>query len=152
MKKILIISDMHSGITRESKTRPGYTRQPSSQALKTLEAYRDKWHTDSFEHLIELGDMTKPIPESHDNVQLYRDAVNTIKSLGLPTTFVFGNHDIEYLSKAEIKEITDQSSFNSVTQIGGFQIVTFEHSQLDKDTAQILRETMDWFEENVKKD
>ncbi len=149
MKQILILSDIHSGTTRPSQARQGIVRQPSSNALEQLTRYREKWKSWPFDMLVDLGDLTKPIHESNENEDLYKKAVESIKQLDIPTTFIYGNHDAEYVSVAKMKMITGQAYFNSVRVVEGIQLVMLECTQIDQNTSIISPETMDWFGSTV---
>lgn len=150
--KILITTDIHSGTTRESSTHPGHKRQASSGAVDTIRQLSDSWQSMNFDHAYSLGDYIKPLRDVTQNQVLFEEIVKVIKETQVETTFLYGNHDIEKIAIAKMREVCGQAEFFGIHERDGWQILCLDHEQVDEKTAILSQERIERIKNNLKQE
>jgi DNA repair exonuclease SbcCD nuclease subunit len=123
--KILALSDLHIGESRESSTHLGIIRQANSQSLASLSQLIPKFNQMNFDCIVLLGDLIRDIDKTSDEVEMLK-AVKTLSKLKSPIINIIGNHDIKYLIKEGITKILINHNFSSTF----FGVKTFGETQI----------------------
>jgi len=113
MLRILLLSDIHAGESRESTTHPGIIRQANSQALKTLECLIPKFNQQAFDVIVNLGDLIRDINDPKKDSQLLEKALQVFKLLQPTPITILGNHDLKSLTYSQATTIFNRHALSS---------------------------------------
>ena len=153
-KKILIISDLHLGESRESTTHSGITRQANSQAKGLLESLVPKFKEMNPDLIVNMGDVLRDTYDKEIDEKNIRDAVALLNSTNLPIVNLLGNHELRAFSLVEMKNIYtslgESREFYGVADLGSLQIMWLGMELDEKNRAFVSKEKIDWIKNKLE--
>lgn len=153
MTRILILNDIHSGDTRPSTTRPGEVRQANTQALSTLESYIPKFNSDSYDFVVNLGDIIRDVKDRDLDQRLLKSALQIYVKIHGDKIFIPGNHEYKSLSSQDIlasmAEVNIGNKFRGNIQLGRHTIVWIDSVIGNRDLASISDDTLRWLDATI---
>lgn len=153
MYKILILNDLHHGVTRESTTHPGEKRQANSEALSKLSEYIDIFNSRKYDSIVNLGDAIRDVSNKDKDLLLLDEAMKVFSRISGPKFFIPGNHELKTLKDSDISEVVSRYNISScnpqIIRLGGFQVL-FINSEVDQNSlGKIPEKSITWIEENI---
>ncbi len=157
MQKILIISDIHLGTSRNSTTHAEVVRQANTQAEATLTALIPKFTELAPDLVVHMGDALR------DTYDKTIDTKNLIKTLSLlqkiptPTLHLLGNHELKAFSPKEIDSIyantlKEEPTFFGTTTLGPHTILWLDLELDENDGAFLSTEKIQWLKEALQRE
>ena len=148
--KILIISDLHFGESRESTTNPGMVRQANSQAKETFQALIPNFQDIKPNILVHMGDALRDTYIKDIDTKNLSDAINLVESVGVPAIHLIGNHELRAFELAEIENIYDSAiqkhEFFGLIDLGEIQIVWLDLELDENDLAYVPEKRLHWLQ------
>lgn len=140
--KLAIVTDIHHGPV--SKTKRG------DEALPLLHKFVDfanEWDADL---VIDLGDRISDKDNATDR-GLTADVAGAFQRVSIPRRHLAGNHDLEFMSRAEGEELLGTSLVSESVDINGFHLVFWQAGvKYDRQDGFTLTEgDIDWLEKDL---
>lgn len=123
--RLLVLPDLHTGISRQSSTHPGIVRQANSRSLETLTLLTPKFNQMGFDYIIQLGDLIRDVDKVSDAIEINK-TLEQLAKLTSPIINLVGNHDIKNLTKDELTKIYIDRNFSP----NYFGVTTFSNTQI----------------------
>lgn len=146
--KILIVSDLHFGESRESTTNPGMVRQANSQAKETFQSLIPNFQDINPNVLVHMGDALRDTYIKDIDTKNLSDAINSVESVGVPTIHLIGNHELSAFELGEIENIYDSAiqkhEFFGLMDLGEIQIVWLDLELDENNLAFISEKRLQW--------
>src|SRR5688500_6348716 len=120
--KILILSDLHIGVSQESTTNPGKFRQANTQAFERLEALIPQFNSDNYELVVNLSDFLSEVKASHEGNSQKREEMDhkhinevlaLLTQIKHPMLNLPGNHDLSSLGLEEFTALMNKYKLDS---------------------------------------
>ena len=151
MKKILIVSDLHFGKSRESTTNPGLVRQANTQAKDTFGSMVPKFKTIDPDLMVNMGDILRDTYIEEIDTQNMTQAISLVESVDATTIHLLGNHELRAFKYSDASKIYDsvikEHDFFGVMDLGNFQILWLD-LELDEDNLAYLSDArLEWLKE-----
>lgn len=147
MKKITLafVADIHAGELLECR--------PGREATGLLESFVSITNTRKIDAVIELGDRINNASHEQDFANL-QSVGSILKKLHSPWHSVLGNHDIQYLSKAENKEILGLPANYYSKQIMDFSCIFLDTADpiWGHCGGSVSKKQLEWLESELMKD
>ena len=115
--KILILGDLHFGVSRTSTTHSNQVRQANTQAKSTLEALLPTFKEAAFDLIVHMGDCLRDTYIEEEDATHISEALSLIAKIEAPTIHLLGNHELRAFSREKIEEIYKKNGI--VPQFGG---------------------------------
>lgn len=137
---VAILSDIHM--------RDGLTAEISSELEAVLKKL-DEEHAIS--HAFVLGDLI----EDCRSVEADRKNIKRTRSIfeewSVPVTYLLGNHDVEHLSKSELRSLLGQDEFYGVREIEGTSFVYLDsaYQEVRGATGRVGPDQLEWLGETA---
>ncbi|MBP7740935.1 metallophosphoesterase [Candidatus Woesebacteria bacterium] len=146
--KILILSDLHFGESRESTTISGIIRQANTQAKETFQSIIPKLKEIKPNLLVHMGDALRDTYKKDIDSKNLSEAISLVESVGVPTIHLLGNHELNAFEYGEIENIYDTAiqkhEFFGFMDLDEFQIVWLDLEIDENNLAYISEKRLQW--------
>ena len=156
MKKILILSDIHLGKSRNSTTHSEVIRQANSQAEKTLESLLPKFNEIAPDLVVHMGDALRDTYDTKVDSANMGKTLSLLKTIAAPTIHLLGNHELQAFSLSELDKIYteylgEKTNFFGSLDLGPLQLLWLDLELDENNAAFISDEKMKWIEKTLRK-
>ncbi|NCS97828.1 MAG: hypothetical protein GW762_04540 [Candidatus Pacebacteria bacterium] len=135
MTKILLLNDIHLGISRNSTTHGHLIRQANTQAQSTLEALIPHFNSLNFDLVVHLGDALRDTYDFETDAKNMISALNLINQITAPAIHLLGNHELNAFTKEQITTLYSSQEI-SPEFLGSKKINDIDISWLDLNIDQ----------------
>jgi Predicted phosphohydrolases len=128
--------------------RDGYTAEISSELHAVVERL-DKEHEIS--HTFVLGDLIEDGKSVEGDRENIKRTSSIFEEWSVPVTYLLGNHDVEHLSKPQLRSLLGQDEFYGVQDVEGTSFVYLDsaYQKVRGATGKIGPEQLEWLEQIV---
>jgi len=120
--KLLIISDVHAGESRESTSHSGIIRQANSIALKELSQLVPLFNQIKPDLVFQMGDLIRETDENNQNRLLFSNSIEVFKQIISPAVHLIGNHELRGLSETDLQNLLPNQSYG-LQELEDFQLI-----------------------------
>lgn len=154
MTKVLILNDIHAGVSHLSTSRPGgLYRQANNEALTTLETYVPKFNRSLYDLVVNLGDAISDTNNRDGDMKLLNSSLGVFSQIQGEKVFIPGNHEYKVLTEDDIHEVMKnvgiENVFNGLLKIEDTTFVWIKSLIGEKDLASISNETLTWLDQLI---
>ena len=140
--RLALVTDIHHGAPKLTKR--------SDLALPLLHQFIDfanEWGADM---VVDLGDRISD-KDNHTDRELTADVAGAFQRVGVPRRHIVGNHDQEFMSRAEGEELLGTSLASESVDVNGYHLVFWQAGvQYDRHQGFTLLEgDIDWLEQDL---
>lgn len=132
-----MFSDLHCSLPGEDPR--GASERSEADLREGLGRFIDK----RADFIVNLGDMTQPSPTVREQYEHVRSLHRLCLGTGIPVHTVFGNHEFQQLSAAEVLEIWQTDRFHHSFDIGPCRFL-FLDTAVNPDGTHFSRDNFDW--------
>ena len=154
--KILLITDIHIGTSRGSRSHAGMVRQANSQALEKLNSLVDTWNEQSYDAAFQLGDFISEERDarlSYKNDESFDGFAACMSRLNMKTVHLQGNHDVAAFPENRLKYLFLSRGlpveFRGIAELGGYQFVWLDVECDQNGFGSLSSSTLRWLEQEV---
>lgn len=153
--KILLLSDLHIGESRESSSHPGIIRQANNEALGDLRSLTQFFNDQNYDLVFQMGDIVREKGAKDLDIKNYESVLSTLSELKYSIIGLLGNHELNTFSYEELSKLYKKyncgGNFYGSKEINNYQLIWIDH-QIDKDGVQFLsQERINWLKNTINK-
>jgi len=152
MKKILVIGDIHLGVSRESTTHPGVFRQANNEAEDILKEMIPKFNEINPDLVMHMGDALRDIYKKDIDTANIQKTIGLLESINSPISHLVGNHELWAFSAKEIQDIYNNKTqrevpFYGISDQGIFNIMWLDVEVNEKKEQYLSQDRIQWIKE-----
>jgi 3',5'-cyclic AMP phosphodiesterase CpdA len=145
--KILILADVHLGVTTDSPVHPGEIRLQSTSAGEKLKKIIEDINKEHYDLVFNVGDIIKATGNIDTDKALLNDALDILSTIDQPVATLLGNHELRSMDKDYLREAYLQKRVSF--EFFGFQVIKnvkfiWFDPEMEGSRAYISPERMTW--------
>ena len=154
--KFAIINDIHNG-PPDSGFHKGIQRKLTFKAKDLAGRFvKEMNETEHPEFVINLGDLIEDVNNRETDLRYFRESVQLLTPLTMPTYTLIGNHDVRTLTDRDMLEILNYKRLYYSFDHGDFHFIALSFTMIGNHTvdledikAEVLPDQLEWLTNNL---